>query len=253
MPIILVLCLFSVLTWAAPGEPPPAKEIKLVSLYWPPYSGEDLVGQGANIAVAHAAFAAVGVELEVDFFPWARTLGLARNPDSQYAGYIPEYYDSARAAEFYFSNEIGSGPLGFAKIKDSDFAWSTLEDLQPYRIGIVRGYVNTEAFDQAVEDNLFRAEPVEDDTRNLTKLAYRRLDVAVMDENVMHFLAQTQSELKEHQNSFEMAKPYLEIKPLYVCFKRTEQGKLWSEWFNEGLRRIDVDTVFERYLQANLD
>lgn len=252
MRILILLWFVTALTWAEPEQPPPANQIKLVSLYWPPYSGENLVGQGANIAVARAAFEAVGVELEVDFYPWARTLGLARNLESGYSGYIPEYYAEDRAQEFYFSNEIGSGPLGFAKLKDSDFSWSKLEDLRTYRIGIVRGYVNTEAFDQAVKDNMFRAEPVEDDARNLTKLAYRRLDVAVIDENVMKYLANTQPELENHKTQFEMARPYLEIKPLYVCFKRTEQGQLWQQWFNEGLRRIDVDAVFQRYLKANL-
>ncbi|EAT13731.1 ABC transporter substrate-binding protein [Bermanella marisrubri] len=249
----LLMCLLSFAGWAEPSEPPPANEIKLVSLYWPPYSGPDLVQQGANIAVARAAFAAVNVELKVSFFPWARTLGLARNLESDFAGYVPEYFADDRAEEFYFSDQIGSGPLGFAKRKDMDFSWSSLDDLTPHRIGVVRGYVNTEEFDQAVRDNVFRAEPVEDDARNLVKLAYRRLDVAVMDENVMRYLALTEAELADYRDQFEMARPYLEVKPLYVCFKKTEQGRLWLEWFNEGLTRINVEAVFKQYLLANLN
>ncbi|WP_396598618.1 substrate-binding periplasmic protein [Bermanella sp. R86531] len=255
--LVLSILINASIVQAQPDQPPPAKVVKMTSLYWPPYAGSSLEAQGANIAVATAAFKAVGVELEVTFFPWARTLGLARSSASEYSGYLPEYYDPKRAQEFYFSDEIGSGPLGFVTAHDDQFQWSgssglDWQALASFRIGTVRGYVNTPEFDAAVERGDIAVEAVESDTRNLVKLLYRRLDAAVMDENVMRYLSRTEDGLKQHQASFRMVQPYLDQKPLYACFKRTNVGKLWRDWFNEGLRRIDVQAVFNEALNSNL-
>lgn len=68
-----------------------AETVYLTSLEWPPYSSAELPNQGASIAVAKAAFAAMGYQLEVEFYPWSRAVALATR-DKKYAGYFPEYW-----------------------------------------------------------------------------------------------------------------------------------------------------------------
>ena len=68
------------------------KVVHLTSLDWPPYSGKTLSDQGASVAVAKAAFKAMGYELKVSFYPWSRAVALAKDSSSKFSGYFPEYF-----------------------------------------------------------------------------------------------------------------------------------------------------------------
>lgn len=147
------------------------KKVYFTSLEWPPYSGENLRGQGASVAVARAAFEVMGYELHVDFYPWARTVGLAKAEETHYHGYFPEYYSPDIEQAFLFSDAMGQGPLGFAELKARPMKWNSLDDLSRYKVGVVRGYVNTEALDQRIRDGRIKAEAVVADSNNLRKLS----------------------------------------------------------------------------------
>jgi polar amino acid transport system substrate-binding protein len=167
------------------------KTIQLTSLDWPPYSSKSLPEQGASVAVAKAAFKAMGYELKVNFFPWSRAVALAKDSNSQYAGYFPEYYSEGTEKDFIYSEAMGSGPLGFAERKDNSISWSALDDLKPYRIGVVQDYINTAEFDAMVANKSLKSSTTISDTNNLMKLVNSRLDLAVVDKNVMNYLFKT--------------------------------------------------------------
>jgi polar amino acid transport system substrate-binding protein len=114
------------------------KVVYLTSLDWPPYSGKTLQEKGASVAVAKAAFKAMGYELKVDFFPWSRAVAFAKDGDSKYSGYFPEYHSEDTAKDFTYSDAMGSGPLGFAERKDKSISWTELNDLTAYRIGVYK-------------------------------------------------------------------------------------------------------------------
>ena len=111
--LTISLILFSGLSLAAD------KTVYLTSLDWPPYSSKALDQQGASVAVAKEAFKAMGYQLKVDFFPWSRSVALAKDSGSKYSGYFPEYYSDDTAKDFVYSDAMGSGPLGFAERKDN--------------------------------------------------------------------------------------------------------------------------------------
>ncbi len=125
-----------------------AQKVYMTSLDWPPYSGETLVENGLSVAIAREAFAVMGYELIVEFKPWVRTVTTASKRE-KYIGYFPEY--AFETEDFVFSDSIGSGPLGFVQHREKPILWSELTDLSDYRIGVVQGYVNTQAFDDLVD------------------------------------------------------------------------------------------------------
>ncbi|MER8149753.1 hypothetical protein ABS241_20405, partial [Acinetobacter baumannii] len=59
--------------------------------------------------------------------------------------------------------------------------WQQLEDLAPYRIGVVEGYVNTREFDTLMVNKRLNTFAVDEDLLNLRKLQRNRLDLAVID------------------------------------------------------------------------
>jgi polar amino acid transport system substrate-binding protein len=181
---------------AAAFAPPPAPAqgtpdiVRLATLEWPPYTGSELPDHGISSAIARAALARAGIGLRVDFFPWQRAISMASSGPG-YAGYFPEYYSDAVAAHFWLSDPIGSGPLGFVENVAAPVRWHALEDLAPYRIGIVLGYVNTAAFDRRVQAGRQPVDTARDDAQNLLKLAAGRNALAVIDRRVFDYLVRT--------------------------------------------------------------
>lgn len=224
------------------------KTIYLTSLSWPPYSGKELSNNGPSIAVAKAAFKAMGHNLVVDFYPWSRAVALAKDSTSKYAGYFPEYYSKSVAQEFHYSNEMGNGPLGFAQQIANPISWSTMDDLAKLNIGVVQDYVNTTELDTRVADGRIKAKTVTSDATNLVKLANGRLDLAVVDQNVMNYLKKTNTRLKPIADKIEFNSTLLENKKLYICFKKDANGKKLQEIFDQGLGRIDIEGIMKKGL-----
>jgi polar amino acid transport system substrate-binding protein len=222
--------------------------VNLTSLDWPPYSSKSLKQQGASVAVAKAAFKEMGYELNVSFFPWSRAVAFAKDDNSIYSGYFPEYYSAEIAEEFIYSNPMGSGPLGFAERKDNIIDWTTLNDLKEQRIGVVQDYINTTEFDKMVAMDLLRISTTTNDTTNLLKLVNNRLDLAVIDVNVMNYLLKTDTALINKANNARFNIKILENKKLYICFKKGKKGEQLSKIYNEGLKKIDIEKIMQQYL-----
>lgn len=243
-PFLTLVCagVFSVLTapvWAA--EP-----VKLTSLDWPPYTGAELPDQGASVAVAKAAFAAVGYELTVEFFPRKRAVNLAKD-DPGYDGYFPEYYAEELKQDFLLSEPMGSGPLGFAELSIHPIQWSALPDLANYKIGVVSGYVNTAEFDEMVAKGTLKTSAASDDVKNLQKVLGKRIDAAVVDKNVLAHLLNTVPELASAKGKIQFNRTMLEDKQLYVCFKKGPRGEKLAKALNEGITKIDVKAIMAQY------
>jgi len=223
--------------------------VKLTSLEWPPFSGKDLPEQGASVAVARAAFQAMGYKLDVQFLPWERAVYLAKN-DAGVAGYFPEYYSDDNAKDFHYSDPAGSSPIGFAQRVDNPVAWDKLDDLKGVTIGTVSGYINTDEFDAMAADKQLKVVPVADDLSNLRILAQHsdRIALAVIDRNVFRYLLKTTPELRGAQKTLAFNAKILADKKLYVCFKNSADGAKLADIFNQGLKKIDADKILAQYL-----
>lgn len=232
----------------AAGEVSDGKVVYMTSLNWPPYSGKGLPGNGANVVVARKAFAAVGYELRVVFLPWKRAVMTART-DPQFAGYMPEYYAERVEEDFYFSDRMGDGPLGIIEPKDKPVHWKTLDDLKKYRIGVVSGYVNTHDFDAKVSQGVIKVDPVVDDKTNLKKVLAGRIDAAVMDPMVLQYLIKSDPELWGVGSKVQVNKRPLELKGLYLCFRKGPYGKRMMELFNKGLKTFDWRKEQDKYFE----
>jgi polar amino acid transport system substrate-binding protein len=224
------------------------KLIQLTSLDWPPYSSKSLDQQGASVAVAKAAFKAMGYQLKVDFFPWSRAIALAKDSGSQYAGYFPDYFSDDNAKDFIYSDAMGSGPLGFAERKDKSISWAVLDDLKPYRIGIVQDYINTAEFDAMIAKKTLKSSVTTSDEKNLKKLVGNRVDLAVVDKNVMNYLFKTNPSLAKKSSLAQFNSTLLEDKKLFICFKKGPKGEDLAKIYNDGLKKIDIEAIMNKYL-----
>lgn len=173
-------------------------------------------------------------------------MSLAKDKSSKYAGYFPEYYSDAVAKEFNYSEVMGNGPLGFAERVSAPKDWNSVSDLEKYTIGVIQDYVNDGAeFDAAVAANKIKVQAVTSDATNLVKLLNGRIDLAVVDKNVMSYILQTDKRFKGKADQLQLNKKLLVDNKLYVAFKKTPEGEKLTKIFNEGLKKIDVNAIME--------
>lgn len=219
--------------------------IRLATLDWPPYVGKSLFQQGFTTAIVSEAFKRAGYKVKIDFLPWARAIQQA--DEGNYDAVYPEYYSDDRNKSFFFSEPFASGPLGFYKRKDDKISYTKLEDLKPYRIGIVLGYINTPEFDSA---SYLQKETATSDEQNIRKLLAGRIDLIVIDKYVAQYLIK--NSITEATGKIEFLEPPLLDQKLYVIFPRkTVASEKKLQEFNTALKSMQNDGSLERILRES--
>lgn len=226
---VLTLLLLALLA-AAPAR---AQSVSLATLTWEPYIGERLVEEGYVAAIVREAFTRGGFETQLTYLPWMRTV--ERTRQGAFQGYFPEYNNPALEQDFVCSDPIPGGPIALFSRKGAAIVYTGVEDLRPYRLGVVRGYVNTIEIDEA---EWLAKEESASDLENLRKLQAGRVDVIVADAYVGQHLA------REHSGAALAIAlvTILEHKPLYLCVPRKRQDHASIlETFNAGLATMSND------------
>lgn len=218
-------------------------DVTLASLNWEPYVGENLDNQGYVAELVREAFKRSGYNVNIQFYPWARVVKLARHGDVD--GYFPEYFSKDLKNDFYLSSPMKGGPVGFFKRKGDPVSYTTLKDLVPYRIGVVRGYINTAEFDAA--DYLKKDEAV-NDLLNFKKLLGGRVDLVIADKFVGGYTLNTYLPGRAHR--VEFISPPLKIMDLFLCIsKKSPRGQSLMNGFEAGYSSMVKDGTISRIMK----
>lgn len=217
--------------------PATAETLKLTTLEWPPYVAADASGPSTD--AVKSTFEKAGVSAEVKVFPWNRAINLAQK-DPAWIGVYPEYYSEASDIEkggdrCLFSKSFGVSPVGFVQRKDSDFAWSSHDDLKAYSIGVVRGYNNEEQFDAMVAAGDIKVEEADDDAQNILKVAGGRAAAGVIDKLVFEHLAQNDPAVGKVAGDLTFNDNLLVEHGLFICFENSDAGRAARDKFNSAL------------------
>ena len=221
------------------------KSISLATLEWEPYVGKKLKHYGFTSEIVAEAFKRTGYKVKVTFMPWARVLQEVRK--GKYDAAYPAYYSDERAKMYALSNPFAEGPLVFYKRKEAVISFRSLQDLKPYRIGVVRGYVNSPEFDAA---DYLTKDIANSDEINLKKLLKGRLDLVVIDK----FTSQSilNKIIPEGRDVLECLKPHLQVKPLYLAVSRKVEGyQHIVKDFNYGLKQISDEGLIKKIMQKH--
>jgi polar amino acid transport system substrate-binding protein len=226
-----------ILSCALIGIMPPSiasapKQVILATTEYPPYYGELLPNQGVITEIIREAFKHAGYEVKIKFLPWKRALEMTRQ--GEFNALFTAWYRKEREQWFGFSDPLPIvNEIGFYKRKDRKVSYRTIEDLQAYKIGIVRGYSNPAEFDRAKLDT----EEVTEDRLNIQKLAVGRIDLALIDKIIGQHIIDT--ELPESAQKLEWLDPPLKIDNQYLMFsKKFDDYQEKIADFNRGLRQI---------------
>jgi len=223
---------------------PGAEEIHLVTADWEPYAGEHLPDYGFTSEIITEAFRRRGYTVVFHFVPWKRAELYVQ--EGRYDALYSAYYSEERAQVYAVSSPYIESYLMLCSLKGAGITYSSLRDLISYRIGTVRGYVNTPEFDRA---DFLSKEEVVSDLLNIRKLLARRLDLIVIDKYLMKYQMAVSTEISSSLSDTEFLEPPLDVKPVFVMFSRKVEGyEQKRNDFNEGLKAIREDGTYQKIL-----
>ncbi|SIQ81587.1 ABC transporter substrate-binding protein [Aquipseudomonas alcaligenes] len=246
MRLVAFLCLLAIATPHAQAQ----QKLYLSTLDWPPYTSQTLQDGGYASAVVRAAFAAVDIDIEVRYYPWARALSLAQQ--GKVDGLFPEYFAPEQRPDFLFSDPFPGGPAGLLKLRERHLSTQReesglppLSELRGLKIGLVRGYLNHPGLDSA--PGLHR-EFARDDQQNLSKLLAGRVDLIFMDYLVAEFLIGRY--FPEHRDEIDLLSPPLLQPTLHLALPRKRaDAESTLKAFNRGLQIIRDNGELQRLRQ----
>lgn len=245
MRTVLVHGIVALLLLSCPYRGVAEERISLATLNWAPYVGEELKGFGFTTEIVTRVFAHAGYDTNIAFMPWARVLLHMSRGD--YDAMYPAYGSEQRSRIYALTDPFAQSPLVLYKRKQDAISYTRLRDLEGYRIGVVRGYVNSPAFDAAT---YLEKEPTTSDESNLRKLFRGRIDLAVIDLYTSQHLLETR--IPQAREALEPMGPPLQIKPLYVGVSReVEKYASMVADFNKSLRILSENGALESIKQRH--
>ncbi|QJB57333.1 transporter substrate-binding domain-containing protein [Pseudodesulfovibrio sp. zrk46] len=220
-------------------------QLDFVTITWEPYAGEIIPGYGIASTIISKACARVGLTAKFHFLPWTRAMDetKAGDFDALYnAYYSPQRDEDYGVSECYFQTIL---TLCTKSSNSIDYDGTT-QSLHKYRLGVVRGFVNTKAIDSDKELNKDEAE---NDVLNLRKLLHDRVDLIVIDKYQALHLVKNSPIIEADMADIRFIYPALEQKSLHVMFSKNRTG--WQqklELFNKGLKEIKKDGTLKAIL-----
>jgi polar amino acid transport system substrate-binding protein len=213
----------------------PAHEVEAVA----DYEKQD----GALVEIVRTALQRAGHHLTVHYMPWARALVEAQHGRADLL--LGAYYTAERARAMAYSEPIGQLDISLLTLKKYRIHYAKLEDLKPYRIGVIRDAAVSPAFDRAA---FLNKEAVPDIAQNLSKLLLGRIELIAYKKDLL--AAMIAERYPGEQDQFEFLEPPLASNPMYCVFpmQKPSYRTLLAD-FNQGLQQIRQDGSYQRIVQ----
>ena len=224
--------------------------IRVTSGEWQPFVSKNGPHHGFASHVITEAFALVGVDVEYGFFPWKRSLKLAKQ--GEWDGSAIWWDREGRHEYFFYTDPVATTTMVFIHLKSTKFDWSTYEDLTELRVGGAIGNDYGETFNQAEAAGIINVELAPDDETSLKKLLKGRIDV------YPGGLRKTYLDIRNTFTAEEVAlfthhpKPIHE-EPVYLLLSKKVPGnEQMRNRFNEGLRMLKESGRWDQMIADGL-
>lgn len=229
---------------AAGQEPDPT--VRITNGEWPPYLGSEEPGFGIASRIVTRAFERAGYDVEYEFYPWSRSLYLARN--GQRDGTAVWMPSDERRENFHISEPVLVTEYVFFHRKAMPFEWDGVRDLAGYRIGLTRDYDYGRVIERVRRQGIAPAETVSADRLNFLKLLAGRIDLFPMDRVVgQRMINDLFSKAKARQLS--SAERPVRTDRLHLLLSRELPANAERmKDFNKALKAMRREGVIERIL-----
>ena len=194
------------------------KKVTLSYGEYPPYYGKNLKNNGPMTEIIVKAYDQVGYKVKLIYINvWKRRFVYSKI--GKYDGMFTMWHKKEREEFFLFSDTLPKNKIVFYKRKETDF---NKDNLEQYKIGIIRGFARPSGYENLKYEEVARAE------QNIAKLIFKRIDLAIIDQNVGQNLLKTEFKKNEKQIIY-IHPPIEEINQYLVISKKAENyEKPWA-------------------------
>lgn len=210
---------------------------------WSPYTSEKNKSGKLVEIIVKEAFKLEGIDVEYSYYPWARSLKNTEIGEAD--GSFPWNKTAEREKKFYIPKEILIKDEGvFFHLKNKKFDWNSLEDLKKYKVGVTIGYKNEYIYKEKGID----AEAVPNEESNFKKILAGRIDVYQTSKVVGYYTINNLFKPTD-VNLFTNHPKVFEISEYYILFsKKTANGKMFSEKFDSGLKKLKSSGKYDEII-----
>ena len=216
---------------------------------WAPYTTEEDEFHGVALHIVSAAFQAVGLQVEYQWYPWARAMHEAEVSNTDFSGIW--FYNEDRASKFDYTDPVISSVNVFFKRKDNDFDWTDYDSFPKDKlVGRTISYSYGEEFDEAVKTGRVNVDDARNDTLNFRKLIRGRIDAFAVTDLVGYALLK-----KEFRFEMELLDTHpmpISEAPLHlISAKGNRRSESLIPRFNRGMEMLresgDLDRILDLY------
>lgn len=210
--------------------------IRITNGEWEPYLSEYSYEYGLASHIITEAFKIEGIKVEYGFFPWKRSLEMARNGKwDATAVWRPT---EERLTNFLASDTVLTTSVVFFHLTDYNFDWKNFKDLKNINIGVTNGYNYGEAFSNALKSGELKVFTSPTDEHSLDLLLLKRIDLFPNDLIVGN--AQIRNYLTPEQAKFLTYHPkQFKQDTLNLLFsKKSPNRDFFLLKFNSGLKKL---------------
>jgi len=213
---------------------------------WPPYSAEELPGQGLAVDLVTTALKRAGytTQLRVDTLDRI----LEGSQLGVYDVFATPWYSDERNRYLAFSEPYLESTIRFIRRKETRFDYDGLPSLKGMKIGIVKDYAYDEAFSQLRDLNTTSERNL---IQNLLKLTQRRIDLTLDDELVLQY--EINRFLPHTQTQLEFVSEPLAVRGVHigVSRKHPEYARIVAD-FNAAIAAMKKDGSYNKIVQQHM-
>ncbi|WDP90829.1 MAG: amino acid ABC transporter substrate-binding protein [Desulfobacter sp.] len=207
---------------------------------YPPFNFEDAAGNpsGLDTELVIAVMDYLHQDYTITFVPWKRVVVMVETGQADLAFQFKSTRE--RRAKYLLVGPLRTGRTVFAAKETSAIpAYTDLNSLKPYTIGMNLGYSYGEAFDRA--DYLKKDDGAGTSEQLVQKLMLNRVDLIIGDRIILAWAAR---ELDVH-NQIKIIGTYNEF-PRYVAVPKDKAHI--AGWFQHGLNAIRENGTYDRII-----
>lgn len=222
-----------------------ADTVKIATLNWEPYVGEELQDYGAHGAIVKEAFKRVGKDVEFSFYPWKRAYFIALKGNSFL---ISASENKERRQIFFYSEPYDNAASYLIGLKKNGYAFNgNLENLAKYRIGLLRGHYLVKLLQDSGVENI---DEVTTDISNFKKLFSGRIDFMAMSKIPAIELLRNDQTINGTLSEIIFYEPPLGENPIHLIGHKEMAGsaEIIAE-FNKGLALIREDGTYDEIMK----
>ena len=184
--------------------------------------------QGNSIQKLRELLNKEGIDLVVEFYPWARAQEIASQEG--YVGYYPAWPEEV-AEGFTASLPVDWSEIGVLTHANSGVKWTNLEALFEHKVGLVSTYKYPEIIFKLTKANPQNIDLIPNELSLLRMLSVKRVKVGITDPTVMHYLAAREGidNIKTLQRLMKM--------PLVLAFRNSPENLELIEVLNKLLQQ----------------